>query len=179
MNGWLRPLRRARLRVFCWITCALLPLLAPSPANAATDAQSCVSQLVFDPTSGGFLPVNNFGTEQDFLNCFGWQLFIAMNWPVNPGWPANASLAGEPDTQSSVAQFGVPATPGQPMRNAPVWASYKDASRFLLPRLFHEVAASRSAELFVLLALVIVLLTASVTTLVPRWALLSVCREVL
>ena len=29
------------------------------------------------------------------------------------------------------------------------------ASRFLLPRLFHEVAASRSAELFVLLALVI------------------------
>ena len=39
------------------------------------------------------------------------------------------------------------------------------ASRFLLPRLFHEVAASRSAELFVLLALVIVLLTAWLTHL--------------
>ena len=39
------------------------------------------------------------------------------------------------------------------------------ASRFLLPRLFHEVAASHSAELFVLLALVIVLLTAWLTHL--------------
>ncbi|PTT94965.1 sodium:proton antiporter, partial [Pseudomonas sp. HMWF005] len=39
------------------------------------------------------------------------------------------------------------------------------ASRWLLPRIFHEVAASRSAELFVLLALVIVLLTAWLTHL--------------
>ena len=38
-------------------------------------------------------------------------------------------------------------------------------SRWLLPRLFHEVAASRSAELFVLLALVIVLVTAWLTHL--------------
>jgi len=39
------------------------------------------------------------------------------------------------------------------------------ASRLVLPRLFHEVATSRSAELFVLLALVIVLLTAWLTHL--------------
>ncbi|VVO19361.1 cation:proton antiporter [Pseudomonas fluorescens] len=39
-------------------------------------------------------------------------------------------------------------------------------SRWLLPHLFHEVAASRSAELFVLLALVIVLLTAGLTHLI-------------
>lgn len=39
------------------------------------------------------------------------------------------------------------------------------ASRWLLPRLFHEVANSHSAELFVLLALVIVLLTAWLTHL--------------
>lgn len=38
-------------------------------------------------------------------------------------------------------------------------------SRWILPRLFHEVAAARSAELFVLLALVIVLLTAWLTHL--------------
>ena len=38
-------------------------------------------------------------------------------------------------------------------------------SRLLLPKLFHEVAASRSPELFVLLALVIVLLTAWLTHL--------------
>nr|WP_207202937.1 monovalent cation:proton antiporter-2 (CPA2) family protein [Pseudomonas sp. TH39(2020)] len=39
------------------------------------------------------------------------------------------------------------------------------ASRWVLPRLFHEVAAARSPELFVLLALVIVLLTAWLTHL--------------
>lgn len=39
------------------------------------------------------------------------------------------------------------------------------ASRWLLPPLFHEVAGARSAELFVLLALVIVLLTAGLTHL--------------
>ena len=39
------------------------------------------------------------------------------------------------------------------------------ASRWVLPRLFHEVAQSRSAELFVMLALVIVLLTAWMTHL--------------
>ena len=39
------------------------------------------------------------------------------------------------------------------------------ASRWLLPHLFHEVAAARSPELFVLLALVIVLLTAWLTHL--------------
>ncbi|QAY89112.1 monovalent cation:proton antiporter-2 (CPA2) family protein [Pseudomonas sp. ACM7] len=39
------------------------------------------------------------------------------------------------------------------------------ASHWLLPRLFHEVAAARSPELFVLLALVIVLLTAWLTHL--------------
>ncbi|WP_068826005.1 monovalent cation:proton antiporter family protein [Pseudomonas sp. BMS12] len=39
------------------------------------------------------------------------------------------------------------------------------ASRWLLPKLFHEVAQSRSAELFVMLALVIVLLTAWLTHL--------------
>ncbi len=132
MYGWPRPLRRARLSMLGWLACALLPLLAPQPASAS-DAQSCVQQLVFNPASGGFLPVNNFGTEQAFLNCFGWQLFIAMNWPVNPGWPANPALAGEPDPNSSAAHFGVPSTPGQPMSNVPVWASYKDASDIFLP----------------------------------------------
>ncbi|UVE16433.1 monovalent cation:proton antiporter-2 (CPA2) family protein [Pseudomonas sp. LS44] len=39
------------------------------------------------------------------------------------------------------------------------------ASRWILPRLFHEVAAARSPELFVLLALVLVLLTAWLTHL--------------
>ena len=135
MSGWPRPLRRARLSVFGWIACALLPwLAAPSAsADASSAAQSCVAQLVFDPTQGGFLPVNNMSAEQPFMNCFGWQLFIAMNWPVNPGWPASPALAGEPDTASGVAQFGVPQVAGQPMSTAPVWASYKDANDIFLP----------------------------------------------
>ena len=50
-------------------------------------------------------------------------------------------------------------------KTAVLFVSLLLVSRWLLPRLFHEVAASRSAELFVLLALVIVLLTAWLTHL--------------
>jgi len=105
------------------------------PSAQASDADNCVQQqLVFDPNSGGFLPVNNFNTTgQSFMNCFGWQLFIALNWPVNPGWPANAKLAGEPDRTVDIKQFGVPPASGQPMSVAPVWASYKDANEIFLP----------------------------------------------
>ncbi len=128
---------RSRLSLLSLLCGILLCLSTPQPATAATlsDADTCVQQqLVFNPASGGFLPVNNFNaTSQAFMNCFGWQLFIALNWPVNPGWPATASLAGEPDMQSTLAQFGVPSTPGQPMSVAPVWASYKDANDIFLP----------------------------------------------
>lgn len=105
------------------------------PTAQASDADTCVQQqLVFDPNSGGFLPVNNFNTTgQSFMNCFGWQLFIALNWPVDPGWPANAALAGEPNRKISMAQFGVPQVAGQPMTTAPVWASFKDANDIFLP----------------------------------------------
>ncbi|WP_166359361.1 monovalent cation:proton antiporter family protein [Pseudomonas akapageensis] len=50
-------------------------------------------------------------------------------------------------------------------KTAVLFVSLLLASRWLLPRLFHEVATSHSAELFVLLALVIVLLTAWLTHL--------------
>ncbi|WP_137164008.1 hypothetical protein [Pseudomonas asiatica] len=128
---------RSRLSLLSLLCGILLCLSTLQPARAATlsDADTCVQQqLVFNPASGGFLPVNNFNaTSQAFMNCFGWQLFIALNWPVNPGWPATASLAGEPDMQSTLAQFGVPSAPGQPMSVAPVWASYKDANDIFLP----------------------------------------------
>lgn len=102
-------------------------------ANPQTPAQ-CVQQLVFDPTSGSFLTSDNpFLLSQNTLNCYAWQMFIAMNWPVNPGWPANPSLAGEPDRHSPAARFGVPGTAGQPMSIAPLWASYKDANDIFLP----------------------------------------------
>ncbi|WP_460125195.1 cation:proton antiporter [Pseudomonas sp. S2_C03] len=47
-----------------------------------------------------------------------------------------------------------------------LFAGLSLASRWVLPHLFHEVAASRSSELFVLLALVIVLLAAGLTHLI-------------
>lgn len=128
---------RLRLSFLSLLSGILLCLSILQPATAATisDADACVQQqLVFNPASGGFLPVNNFNaTSQAFMNCLGWQLFIALNWPVNPGWPATASLAGEPDMKSTQAQFGVPTTPGQPMSVSPVWASYKDANDIFLP----------------------------------------------
>jgi len=58
--------------------------------------------------------------------------------------------------------WALPVTLG---KTAVLFAGLLLASRWLLPRLFHEVAAARSAELFVLLALVIVLLTAWLTHL--------------
>jgi hypothetical protein len=128
---------RLRLSVLSLLTSVVLSLFAVQSASATpqSDADACVQQqLVFNPASGGFLPVNNFNaTGQSFMNCFGWQLFIALNWPVNPGWPATPALAGEPDMQSSLAQFGVPPASGQPMTVAPVWASYKDANDIFLP----------------------------------------------
>ncbi|MDH4550474.1 hypothetical protein [Pseudomonas sp. BN607] len=126
-----------RLSLLSLLSGILLCLQTLQPAAAAplSDADACVQQqLVFNPASGGFLPVNNFNaTSQAFMNCFGWQLFIALNWPVNPGWPGTPSLAGEPDRQSTLAQFGVPTTAGEPMSVAPVWASYKDANDIFLP----------------------------------------------
>ncbi|WDY60481.1 hypothetical protein [Pseudomonas sp. PSKL.D1] len=128
---------RIRLSLLSLLGGILLCLSVLQPASAAplTAADTCVQQqLVFNPASGGFLPVNNFNAnDQAFMNCFGWQLFIALNWPVNPGWPATASLAGEPDMKSTLAQFGVPSEPGKPMSVAPVWASYKDANDIFLP----------------------------------------------
>ncbi|NVZ86320.1 hypothetical protein HX836_31305 [Pseudomonas yamanorum] len=128
---------RLRLSVLSLLASVVLSLFALQSAYATpqSDADACVQQqLVFNPASGGFLPVNNFNaTGQSFMNCFGWQLFIALNWPVNPGWPTTAALAGEPDMNSSLAQFGVPTTAGQPMTVAPVWASYKDANDIFLP----------------------------------------------
>jgi len=128
---------RLRLSVLSLLTSVVLSLFAMQAAYASptSDADACVQQqLVFNPKSGGFLPINNFNaTGQSFMNCFGWQLFIALNWPVNPGWPATPALAGEPDMNSTLAQFGVPTASGQPMSVAPVWASYKDANDIFLP----------------------------------------------
>ncbi|MFJ3483312.1 hypothetical protein ACIPL1_07980 [Pseudomonas sp. NPDC090202] len=134
----LNPAVRGGLAGVVWLLtvclfCGVTAQPARAAANPVTPAE-CVAQLVFNPASGGFLTSDNpFIASQSPINCYAWQMFIAMNWPVNPGWPATASLAGEPDTGTALAQWGVPASPTQPLGTTPVWASYKDANDIFLP----------------------------------------------
>ncbi|VVO33378.1 cation:proton antiporter [Pseudomonas fluorescens] len=65
-------------------------------------------------------------------------------------------------TSDQVWYWALPVTLG---KTVALFVGLSLASRWLLPHLFHEVAAARSAELFVLLALVIVLLAAGLTHL--------------
>lgn len=96
---------RLRLSLLSLLSGMLLCLSTLPAATAApmADADACVQQqLVFNPASGGFLPVNNFNaSNQAFMNCFAWQLFIALNWPVNPGWPAPWRSSVYPPTRGS------------------------------------------------------------------------------
>ncbi|MCO8171433.1 hypothetical protein NJC40_27070 [Pseudomonas sp. 21LCFQ02] len=118
------------LALLSWGLTAQTSLAAANPQTP----EQCVQQLVFDPNSGSFLTSDNpFLLSQKTINCYAWQMFIAMNWPVNPGWPTNPSLAGEPDLHSPASQFGVPTHTSQPMSIAPLWSSYKDANDIFLP----------------------------------------------
>ncbi len=54
--------------------------------------------------------------------CFAWQEFIALNWPVAPG------RAGEPDHGRGPADFGRPGDPA-PL----VWETFKEAHEVFLP----------------------------------------------
>jgi len=121
------------LLLIIWLLGSLVARNAYALSDPETPAQ-CVQQLVFDPTNGSFLTSDTpFVAQQAAFNCYAWQMFIAMNWPVNPGWLTNPALAGEPDTKSLATQFGVPTTADKPMSVAPVWASYKDANDIFLP----------------------------------------------
>ena len=100
----------------------------------AQSAQQCPDQLVFDPTSGSFMTSDNlFLPTQQGNNCYAWQMFIAMNWPVSSSWPGTPSAAGEPDQNVSVENWGVPENPTSPLTSVPVWGSFKDAQAIFLP----------------------------------------------
>lgn len=103
------------------------------PPAHAQSPQQCAQQLTFNPADGRFLTSDTlFLPDQEGANCYAWQMFVALNWPVHPGWPATPALAGEPDRTAHVSAWGLPAQPGQAMP-LPVWASYQDASRIFLP----------------------------------------------
>jgi hypothetical protein len=60
--------------------------------------------------------------DQNIMNCFAWQEFIALNWQASP------DRAGGPDTSVPASLFGEPLSP------APVvWETYKEAYEVFLP----------------------------------------------
>lgn len=101
---------------------------------AAQLAEDCANQLILDPASSRFLTSDSLFTlvGQPSVNCYAWQMFIAMNWPVDPAWPASPVKAGEPDRSASARQWGLPSAKGQTMPTT-VWSSYKDVQDIFLP----------------------------------------------
>ncbi|MCC9622556.1 hypothetical protein LPB41_12710 [Thalassospira sp. MA62] len=100
--------------------------LIVSPHTAKAQDTSC--QLSFDPKDPMFLTSDLYAllTSQDDVNCYAWQMFVALNWPVNNGWPANPALAGEPDRTATLSQWGVPSDPTKPLDTTTVWGSFKN-----------------------------------------------------
>lgn len=127
-RGSLRHLLAAML------TALLLVDLAGS-VTARAETTKCYPEIDFDPKSPEFLSgdTNQITNTQEFNNCYAWQMFVAMNWPVDRSWPANKDMAGEPDRNATVATWGVPPDPKAPMPTATVWQSFKPAQDIFLP----------------------------------------------
>ncbi|CAH0991025.1 hypothetical protein SIN8267_01126 [Sinobacterium norvegicum] len=102
------------------------------PANS-TD---CASMLITDPTSNQFLTSNNIFTpsDQDTMNCYAWQMFISLNWPVDSRWPVNSEAAGEPDRTHTIASWGVPDASTGLASTPTVWESFKVTSDIFLAK---------------------------------------------
>ena len=90
--------------------------------------------LVFDPRSPAFLTSDTiFEFTQQGANCYAWQMFIALNWPVASEWPQMPEKAGEPDRTFPKEKWGIPPAAGQAMTRDTVWSSFKQASDIFLP----------------------------------------------
>ena len=89
----------------------------PKAAAAAPVDLGCFRPPALTPALPGAPPVN----DQNDFNCFGWQEFIALNWPVS-------ATAGQPDTTQTASSFGVPgsAVPA-------TWETFRNASDVFLP----------------------------------------------
>lgn len=102
---------------------------------------ACSSMLVTDPSSPDFLTGDTpFDHTQHDMNCYGWQMFLSLNWPADPGWPETPGLAGEPDRSATITDLGLPGPTGQPMQQSVVWQSLMPA-----PEVFKPLAAEPTA----------------------------------
>lgn len=123
------------LAVLLFITLIILKPNAGVNDSAQTIDEETDSPCAwtFDPTSGVFLTSDLVGIKtQETQNCYAWQTFIALNWPVDPGWPAIPANAGLPDRNATVANWGVPVSPDEPLSTTAVWTTYKAANDIFL-----------------------------------------------
>lgn len=69
----------------------------------------CLNKPAVNYNTPGDTPI----TSQDGVNCFAWQTFIGLNWPVDSNNP------GQPDKNASPANFGEPGP-----HQTSVWETY-------------------------------------------------------
>ncbi|NIZ02588.1 hypothetical protein [Thalassospira lucentensis] len=105
----------------------------PAQNHSAKAASSC--ELIVDPTNSLFLTSDMYALlpTQATVNCYAWQMFIALNWPVDSGWPQTPSKAGEPDRTAKFSDWGVPSAPQKPLDMSTVWASFMSPSNIFKP----------------------------------------------
>ncbi|MGC2856611.1 hypothetical protein ACM64Y_14145 [Novispirillum sp. DQ9] len=104
---------------------AAASLGAAAPVRAQT--AGCFTAPTMTPTDPAFLAgdISAFTTSQQTVDCFAWQAFIAMNWPVDPAWPDTPDAAGEPDRTATAAAFGLPRTNAGADPRPVVWETFK------------------------------------------------------
>jgi len=103
-----------------------------TPVYGCTDASTAPT---FDPNDQKFLAGDTSALipNQGNVNCFAWQSFIAMNWPVDQAWPGNPDMAGAPDRSASVASWGVQANPKIVAPTPTVWETFAEMQNVFLP----------------------------------------------
>lgn len=121
------------------VSCNLFGLLGAlallCAASAVVAQTSCSQKLITDPNSAQFLSGDTpFTATQDDMNCYAWQMFMSLNWPVDPGWPTTPAKGGEPDRSVTLADFGLPDPNGGPMAGATTWQSFMPAPEIFKPK---------------------------------------------
>lgn len=105
---------------------------------AALPPTKCSTPLTLEPTSPEFLGGDISGLPQQLdVDCYAWQTFIALNWPVDPAWPASPDAAGEPNRSAAASSWGDPVAPGGPY-NITAWETYTPAQNLFDPATFSD-----------------------------------------
>jgi len=111
-----------------------LVVLAAGSASALTPAYNCNNPPTLDPASPLFMAgdISEFPV-QDAVDCFAWQDFVALNWPVAPAWPGDPSKAGQPDRTAKASDWGSPAQGNSPAQAPTVWETFMPVQLIFLP----------------------------------------------